>query len=419
MIGVEFLHPLWLLLLLLAPLAYLAWRRWPPPLERRRAVLILVSRILLVTLLALALAGVRITTLPTKRALVAVVDLSASVKSSGGVDAEAAAVRSLEASKGSDDLFGIVTFGHDAAVELPMTQDPQFETFQTQPDPSYTNIAAGLRLAAGLIPDGYARQLVLVSDGRENLDDAASAISALRAEGVRVDVLPMGKKPSAEALISGVNVPPQIREGQVANVSVGLQSTTGAQGTLTLTVDGNGAETRNVSLPAGSSTQSFDVPGLNVGLHRLRAELNVQPDTFTENNVGEAAVKVLGRPLVLVLEGKPGEGQNVQSALEAAGMNVDRMAAVGAPTDTASLGRYDSVVVVDAPADSFPQDAMTAIANSVHNLGKGLVTIGGPSSYGPGGWQGTPLEDALPVKMDIPNRKQKPKVAVVLVMETM
>jgi len=55
----------------------------------------------------------------------------------------------------------------------------------------------------------------------------------------------------------------------------------------------------------------------------------------------------------------------------------------------------------------------------VKELGHGLVTIGGPTSYGPGGWQGTPLEDALPVRMDLPNRKDKPKVAVVLVMETM
>ena len=43
-----------------------------------------------------------------------------------------------------------------------------------------------------------------------------------------------------------------------------------------------------------------------------------------------------------------------------------------------------------------------AIAASVHNLGKGLVTIGGSTAYGPGGWQGTPLEDALPgSKVDI------------------
>jgi uncharacterized membrane protein len=419
MIGIEVLRPLWLVLLLLLPLVFLAWRRWPPPLERRRGRLVLVSRVLLMTLLVLALAGVRLTTQPTKRAIVAVVDVSASVKSGAGLDSEAATVRALQASKGPDDLFGVVTFGHDAAVELPLTQDPQFDTFQTQPDPSYTNVAGALRLAAGLIPDGYARQLVLISDGQQNLDDAASAVSALRAEGVRVDVLPVGGAPTAEALVTSVDVASTLREGQVANVTVNLRSTGGAQGKLTLIVDGSELATRDVVLPAGSSAQTFDVPGLAVGLHKVRAELTAVPDTYPENNVGEAAVRVLGRPLVLVLEGKPGEGENVQAALEAAGMSVERKPAIGAPTDTATLGRYDSTVVVDAAADTFPQDAMSAIASSVHDLGKGLVTIGGPTSYGPGGWQGTPLEDALPVKMDIPNRKDKPKVAVVLVMETM
>ncbi len=107
------------------------------------------------------------------------------------------------------------------------------------------------------------------------------------------------------------------------------------------------------------------------------------------------------------------------AALQAAGMQVDERTAAGAPTDTATLGRYDSTVIVDAPADSFPSSSMAAIAAAVHDLGRGLVTIGGPTSYGPGGWQGTPLEDALPVSMSIPNRKDKPKVAVVLVMETM
>src|SRR5262245_32127720 len=111
---------------------FLAWRRWPPPLTRTRGRLVFASRALLVALLVLALAGVRLTTQPNKRALVAVVDVSASVKSRGNLDAEAATVRALQASKGPDDLFGVVTFGHTAEVELPLTQNPAFESFQTQ-----------------------------------------------------------------------------------------------------------------------------------------------------------------------------------------------------------------------------------------------------------------------------------------------
>ncbi len=419
MIGLAVQRPVYLLLLLALPLMFLAWRLWPPPLQRRRRLLTLVARIALMALLVFALAGVRLTTAPNSRATVAVVDLSASVKALGNLDSEAAQVRALQAGKGPDDLFGVVTFGHDAAVELPLTKDPAFESFQTQPDPSYSDLAGALRLAAGLIPDGYARQLVLISDGRQNLGDAAAAVSALRADGVRVDVFGIGQAPAAEAMVLSIDAPQQLREGQTATATVHLRSTGQAAGRLTLIVDDREVTSRDISLPAGASTQTFELPGLAIGIHPVRAELQAQPDTYTENNVSEAAVRVLGRPSALILEGKQDEGKNVASALQAAGMNVERRSAAGAPTDTTTLGRFDSTVVVDAPSDSFPSDSLTAISASVHDLGKGLVTIGGPTSYGPGGWQGTPLESALPVRMDLPQRKDKPKVAVVLVMETM
>jgi uncharacterized membrane protein len=418
-IGFGLQRPVFLILLLLLPLVFLAWRLWPPPLQHRRSVLTLTARLVLIALLVFALAGVRFTTSPNKRAVVAVVDLSASVKAHGNLDSEAAQVRAIQAGKGPDDLFGVVTFGHDAAVELPLTKDPAFESFQTQPDPSYTDVAGALRLAAGLVPDGYARQLVLISDGRQNLGDAADAVAALRADGVRVDVVGVGQAPAAEAMVTSVDTAQQLRDGQTATATVHLQSTGQASGKLTLIVDDKEVASRDVTLPAGASTQIFDLPVMPIGIHTVRAELNAVPDTYTENNVSEAAVRVTGRPSVLVLEGKEGEGQNVQTALQSAGMNVERRPAAGAPTDTTTLGRFDSTVVVDSPTDSFPRDSLGAIAASVHDLGKGLVTVGGPTSYGPGGWQGTPLEQALPVSMDLPQRKDKPKVAVVLVMETM
>lgn len=416
-VGLSAVRPWFLLLLLVVPAMYLAWRRWPPPLQRRRSLFSLALRVALVALLVFTLAGVRVNLEPQKRAVVAVVDLSDSVRDQDSARADA--VRSLIAGKGADDLFGIVTIGHDAAVEMPLTQHPQFDTFTTKPDSRYTDIAGALRLAAGLIPDGYARQLVLISDGQQNLGDAAATVAALRAEGVRADVLPIGAAPNAEALVAGVDAPSEMREGQVADVTVRLRSTGPAKATITLVVDDKEIGSRAVDLPAGTSTQSFSVPGLTAGLHRVRVEMQAAPDTYADNNVGAAAIRVLGRPQVLVLEGTAGEGANVAAALTAAGVAVDRRPAAQAPSDTTTLGKYDATVIVDAPADAFPSGSLAAIAATVKDLGRGLVAVGGPTSYGPGGWQGTPLEDALPVRMDLPPRQDKPKVAVVLVMETM
>ena len=417
-IGLSVLRPYLLGLLILLPIMLLAWRIYRPPLKPSRSRLSLALRLALVTLLVFTLAGVRVTTQPRQRAIVAVVDLSASARDSQ--DAEAAAVRSLAASKGPDDLFGVVTFGHDAAVELPPVKSPYFDVFQTQPDPNYTDVASALRLAAGLIPDGYARQLVLISDGRQNLGDGGATVAALRAEGVRVDVLAVGGPSPPEAMILSTEAPSEMRVGETATATVRLKATAQSTGQLALQLDGQEIAVHDVTLPVGVSTQTFSIPSLEPGLHRVRAELSEpRPDTYAQNNVGEAAIKVLGRPYVLVLEGTPGEGGNVEKALTAAGMKVDVRPAGQAPTDAAVLGRYDSIVVVDASAEVFPPTAMAGIADAVKSLGRGLVAIGGPNAYGPGGWQNTPLEEALPVRMDLPNRKEKPKVAVVLVMETM
>jgi len=313
----------------------------------------------------------------------------------------------------------VVTFAHDAAVEMPPTRNPRFEVFDTQPDPTYTDIAGALRLAAGIIPDGYARQLVLVSDGRQNLGDAAATIAALRAEGIRVDVLAVGAAPAAEVLVASVDAPGELRVGEHGIATVRLRSTGPATGQLVFSADGKQLETRAVTLPAGISTVTFNLPDFDTGLHKVRAELvTVSPDTYGDNNVGEAAIRVLGRPAVLVLEGGPGVGDNLVAALTASGVKVDRRLAAQAPVDTNVLGRYDTVVVADAPADAFPAGALDAIEATVRDLGHGLVTIGGSNSYGPGGWQNTGLERALPVRMDLPPRKEKPRVAVVLMLET-
>ncbi len=49
------------------------------------------------------------------------------------------------------------------------------------------------------------------------------------------------------------------------------------------------------------------------------------------------------------------------------------------------------------------QDQM--LASYVHDMGGGLLMIGGPETFGAGGWQGSQVEKVLPVDMDIPARR--------------
>ena len=56
---------------------------------------------------------------------------------------------------------------------------------------------------------------------------------------------------------------------------------------------------------------------------------------------------------------------------------------------------------------TFQQQEM--LCRYVNDLGGGLIMIGGPNSFGAGGWIGSPVAEILPVDLDPPQKKQLPK----------
>ena len=60
---------------------------------------------------------------------------------------------------------------------------------------------------------------------------------------------------------------------------------------------------------------------------------------------------------------------------------------------------------------------MEALQVYVRDVGRGLVMIGGQESYGAGGYARTPLEETLPVDMDVRDRNKQPDIALVVVID--
>jgi hypothetical protein len=60
---------------------------------------------------------------------------------------------------------------------------------------------------------------------------------------------------------------------------------------------------------------------------------------------------------------------------------------------------------------------MKILQSYVRDLGGGLVAIGGPNSYGVGGYFQTPLEETLPVEMRLKDQKRIPKLTMAYVID--
>ena len=73
---------------------------------------------------------------------------------------------------------------------------------------------------------------------------------------------------------------------------------------------------------------------------------------------------------------------------------------------------------VNAGADLFDPVQFKAVHDAVKDLGLGFLMVGGRNSFGPGGYHKTPIEEVLPVSMDVTKKKVLPKGALVIVLHT-
>jgi uncharacterized membrane protein len=72
----------------------------------------------------------------------------------------------------------------------------------------------------------------------------------------------------------------------------------------------------------------------------------------------------------------------------------------GFPKDAATLFEYDGIVLDDLEAGFFTQDQKTLIAEFVSLRGGGLLMLGGMDSFASGGYDRTPIGEAIPVYLD-------------------
>ena len=414
---VSLAHP-WALLLLFVAFAAIVviWRRWPAPLRPRAARLALGIRLLIVLALVMATGGLQLLLVPVARTVIVIADRSASVQSSEAT--EVSAVTAMSKSLGTGNRLGVISVGRTAVVENPVTPAPQFSGFSADVNANYTDLQSGVRLANAVLPDDTAHQIVLMTDGHQNIGDVLDEVTRAHATGTRVDVLPVGDSSAPEVLVDSVSLPNSVPPGGKVHAQIVVSSSVAQSGTVHVTSDGAPLVDIPVNLAAGETDVETDLGPLGPGLHGIEATIDAPSDTLIQNNTGRAIVQVLGAQRVLVVEGHPGAGANMVAALQGASVSVSTTTPDAVPTSAYGIAAYQSIVLADVAASDLGTDRMTALQAAVRDLGVGLVTTGGPHTYGPGGWLGTPLEATVPIDMRITNDPAKPPVAVVLVLES-
>ncbi|MCE9545349.1 MAG: VWA domain-containing protein [Planctomycetia bacterium] len=347
------------------------------------------------------------------------------------------------------DRVAVIVFGREPAVEVGLTDGdlPLPEEIESRVDAEFSNVEAAMNMAKAMFPEDAAKRIVIISDGNENIGDARRGARGLSAGGVGIDVVAVRAGSSADVAVEKVTVPGDVRRGEPFKPRVVLNNTTPPLAGQTGVVKGRLRITRRtaeeepivrdlaVELPPGKTVIStvdpitLDHPDFYTFEARFVPD-NPGDDAIEKNNRATAFTQVRGKGQVLLIEDVASRGQfdHVVEALREENLTVTRQSSDQLFGNLAELQRYDSVVLANVPrvggedtpggVVGFSDDQISMLARNTQQLGCGLVMLGGPNSFGAGGWTNTEVEKALPVDMQISNMKVTVVGALMLVIDT-
>ena len=255
-----------------------------------------------------------------------------------------------------------------------------------------SRLAQALTEAATRFPRGP-RRVWLVSDGRDTEGGAIEAAALLAAKGVTLDVSAPDPVPADVALLTARVV---AEGGGGATVVVArVESNTSGRARLSLRDEGGtGAvlEAREVALAAGVAQDvalRATTPPAGGLVDVVLTPLDGTPDDDPDNDRLALALPAGARRVVFL--------DPAEAAAAAAGRWGPLTDVLARPPAADEVDAADAIVVGDLAARRIGRAGVERLLAHAAR-GGAVLALGGPQSYGPGGWAGTALESMLPLQ---------------------
>ncbi len=416
--SISFIYPNLLWLLILIPVMIGLSVYGPRRLDKPRYLASLILRSLIFLILILAVAGFQIHLSTDTLTTIFILDASDSIPPEQKENAEAIINLAIQEMPGGDKA-AIVVFGKDALVERLASENSALADLESVPITTQTNISNALQLAMALFPNEGSKRAILLSDGQENLGVALEQADLLALSQIELLYYPLNNEPQGiEVMVEALEAPSSIRQGEQLQLTATIRSSAPIGATLQITGDNNEiVANQQVTLSQGENQFLFPITLADPGFHRFRVQITPEADSRLQNNEASAFVLVSGPPKILIIEGMSGEGTNLSNALIAGEMLVTVRPPSGMPTTLLEASDYEAILLINTPSSMLPDGSMEIIRSYVRDLGKGFAMIGGENAYGAGGYLRTPIEETLPVNMDVRSKELTANLALILAID--
>ncbi len=419
---VQFTYRPMFVLMLLAVWVWWLWVVGASGLSRARSLVALITRLVLIGLFVMALAEPRAVRTSDTLSVVYAVDVSDSIGESSADRALEFVVKTVVDKPDSDEA-GLIAFGRNAAVELPPRKAFPFEALNAQITGDATDLGQALSLSAAMIPEESQGRIVLISDGSQNTGSLDGIIDQLSSRGIGIDILPIEYAYDREVWIERLDLPRFVKLGENYKASILVASLQDERGRLVLREGQETIYDEVVEFKAGKTRFEVPIKVGTPGYYEYTASIELPPeaDHLRQNNEILNALYVEGEgKALLVIDplGEQADWESLAQAIRESERDIVVLDAYDFPRDPLSLMPYDCVIFVNVGQDAFDTVQLEALHDAVYNQGIGFLMVGGPNSFGPGGYHRTVVEKALPVSMDITQKKILPKGALVIILHT-
>jgi len=399
------LNPIWLLLAI--PLAISLW------LIKAPSRFLHAVRIIIITLVILAMVGPAIK-LPSRRGTVVVIaDRSCSMP----VDADARQkeiIDLLQSEIPSGNNLAVISYGQKAVLEHP-PQTGKFAGFIADVGQNASNMAQAIQLAVSMIGQERPGRILVISDGKWTGNDP-SAVTDISTADVPVDYRLFQRSGQNDLAVYRVDVPDVVRPGESYMLNVWIQSPLQQEVDFQLNRGSSILGQGKKIVPSGLTRLTFRDRAGRPGSIRYRFTVSSgSDDPIPENNTADMLVGVEGQKPVLCVSRSPdsGLGKLLQSGL----LNIQTAPPNTCKWDLDDLSNYSAVIIEDVPADKIGTSGMQNIAAWIEETGAGFMMTGGKNAYGPGGYFKSPLEAIMPVSMELRKEHRKLALAIVIALD--
>jgi hypothetical protein len=321
----------------------------------------------------------------------------------------------------AESRVGVLRFAAGRVLEVPVSTDSLDSLTTTDGvslartgalDQTRTDLGAAVAAGLRLAEPGRGTALAVLSDGRDTAGQAETLLRTARDSGIPVYALLPDEKTAP--MIREIRVAAQIMTGRKTPADVLLHSGTPVSGVLSLMLDGQIVGSMRLSLDANETVQvRFWINPRQPGSRVLRAGLKI--DTTSRIIRREQGIEVMGPSVWLAVSREPQSSTAIEQ-LQASGWPILPVHPDEFSVYRAELGRLSGIILDDVAVSDLATADWSVIDRAIRESGISMLVLGGPDSFGAGGYRGSELEALLPVTAEATD--SRPSAAVQFVIDS-